>query len=81
MHVQDDLNLYILCMLEGIFSHDVAHIINVPLVNVSDLIHIFPTVFCFFYCQADQLGLSLLTIEQLQSEDMQKKMEQRMQYV
>ena len=31
--------------------------------------------------QADQLGLSLLTIEQLQSEEMKKKMEQRMQYV
>ncbi|KAL5008591.1 hypothetical protein ScPMuIL_014172 [Solemya velum] len=33
------------------------------------------------FSREDQLGLSLLTLEQLQSEEMQKKMEQKMQYV
>lgn len=33
------------------------------------------------FSREDQLGLSLLTLEQLQSEDMKKKMESRMQYV
>lgn len=33
------------------------------------------------FSRSDQLGLSLLTLEQIQSEEMQKKMEQKMQYV
>ncbi|XP_046371417.1 general transcription and DNA repair factor IIH helicase subunit XPD-like [Haliotis rufescens] len=33
------------------------------------------------FSREDQLGLSLLTLEQLQAEDMQKKLESKMQYV
>ncbi|KAK6180727.1 hypothetical protein SNE40_008725 [Patella caerulea] len=33
------------------------------------------------FSREDQLGLSLLTLEQLQTEDMQKKLESKMQYI
>lgn len=33
------------------------------------------------YIQKDQLGLSLLTLEQLQSEETQKKIESKIQHV
>ena len=39
MQAQDDLNLYNLCMFEGTFSFDVAHLL-------FDLVH----CFCFFLC-------------------------------